>query len=361
MNDKTQSSFIADATDELTIVENELVEPPKSRKAKVFIPDDNEELNKLPESITAGEKLPNISDYSSISLKALPLKGIKTFTYSLVLLLFLLFSWEVFSVVKSALEIHWLLAGAFLALLFCVTLLGIRALWSYFGDHKSYEQLQNIQAKAMSLTSITDMGNAQGLIADLKKFYQGKPQALYFNKALENLPDYSNDREVVVHIDNVFIQRLDEEALRRISTHSLQSGLAVALSPWASLDMLLALWRSIKMIDSIAEIYGTRPSLLNRYRLLKLVIHQLAFVAVSDLMIDNLIEESVRVSLVGAAGTRLGQGLGAGIYSVKIGLAAMKVSRPIEFSEHNSPKIKSIIASVVSTMMKRLKENTKAV
>ena len=361
MNDKTQSSFIAGEAGELTMAQDELVEPVQSRKAKVFIPDENEELDKLPESITAGEKLPNISDYSSISLKALPLKGIKTFTYSLGLLLFLLFSWEVFSVVKSALEIHWLLAGAFLSLLLCVALLGIRALWSYFGDHKGYQQLQNIQAKAMKLTSTADMGNAQGLIADLKKFYQGKPQALYFNKALENLPDYSNDREVVTHIDNVFIQRLDEEALRRISTHSLQSGLVVALSPWASLDMLLALWRSIKMIDSIAEVYGTRPSLLNRYRLLKLVIHQLAFVAVSDLMIDNLIEESARASLIGAAGTRLGQGLGAGIYSVKIGLAAMKVSRPIEFSEHNSPKIKSVIASVISTMMSRLKERTKGV
>lgn len=327
----------------------------KVRKAKIFIPDENEELDQVPESITSGDSLPHISDYSSISLKALPLKGIKSFVCGLGLLLFLLLCWEVFTLVKSALEIHWILASAFIALIVTVLLLGVRSLWSYFSDYNNHEQLAALQADALKLSINTDMGNAQALIDDVKTFYHGKPQAVYLQRALDSLPDYSNDREVVAHIDNVFLQPLDEEALRRISNHSLQSGLAVALSPWASLDMLLALWRSLKMIDSIAEVYGTRPSLLNRYRLLKSVIHQLAFVAVSDFMIDNLIEESARASLIGATGTRLGQGLGAGVYSVKIGIAAMSVSRPIEFTEYNSPKIKGVISSMIRRLKERLK------
>src|SRR5690554_7520572 len=81
------------------------------------------------------------------------------------------------------------------------------------------------------------------------------------------MPDYSNDKEVIQHIDTTFLKPLDEEATRRISTYCVQTGVGVAISPWASLDMLLSLWRSIKMIDDIAQVYGVRPSLPNRLRL----------------------------------------------------------------------------------------------
>ncbi len=334
--------------------ENPLNQKSSIRKAKVFTPDENEALKQIPESITAGERLPNISEYSSISLKALPLKGLKSFTYGLCVLLLTLLGWEVFTVVKSALEVHWVIAGIFLSLIFLVATLGIRYLWCYLSDQENHKQLESIQAKSTKLLNNTDIGNAKNLISEFKRFYADKPQAVYLQRSLENLPDYSNDREVVTYIDNVFLQPLDEEALRRISNISLQSGLVVALSPWASLDMLLSLWRSIKMIDSVAEVYGTRPSLSNRYRLLTSVIHQLAFVGISELMIDNLIEEKAKTSIAGIASTRLGQGLGAGTYSAKIGIAAMKVSRPIEFTEKNTPNLKAVILPMLSKLKEKL-------
>lgn len=344
---------MSDNNSELT----QVISKGSKRKAKTFIPTEGEELDQVPESITAGERLPNIPEYASISLNALPLKGLKSFIYGIGLLLVILFGWEVFSVVKSALELHWIAAAMFLALISIVSLLGLRALWSYFRDRENYDQLALIQAKSLKLSSITDIGNGKALIQELVDFYEDKPQAIYLKRTLESLPDYSNDREVVSHIDHVFLQPLDDEALRRISNYSLQSGIAVALSPWASLDMMLALWRSIKMIDSIGEVYGTRPSLLNRYRLLKSVIHQLAFVGISDLIIDNLVEESAKATLIGATSTRFSQGLGAAAYSVRIGIAAMKVSRPIEFNEKNKPKLRAVIAP----MLNRLKDKISGV
>jgi putative membrane protein len=322
------------------------------RKAKTFIPSETEQLDQVPESITAGERLPNVPEYASIRLTALPLKGLKSFLYGLGILLTLLFGWEIYTVVKSALEIHWLAAAFFLALVLVVSVLGIRALWNYFRDQENYEQLATIRAQAEKLSTRHDIAQGKALVLELNEFYQEKPQAVYLKRAVDSLPDYSNDREVVTHIDQSFLQPLDDEALRRISNYSLQSGVAVALSPWASLDMMLALWRSMKMIDSIGEVYGTRPSLLNRYRLLRSVIHQLAFVGISDLIIDNLVEESAKASLIGASSTRLGQGLGAATYSVRIGIAAMKVSRPIAFNDNNKPKLKA----VVTPMLNRLRD-----
>jgi putative membrane protein len=104
------------------------------------------------------------------------------------------------------------------------------------------------------------------------------------------------------------------------------------------------------MIDDIAQVYGMRPSLSNRLKLLKLVIHQLAFIGMSEIVIDQVMEEFGSTTLSGMASARLGQGLGAGIYTARIGIAAMKVSRPIAFSKERQPKTKSVIVPMLENL-----------
>lgn len=320
------------------------------RQAKTFIPSENEALSEVPEAITAGERLPQVSEYSGISLDALPIKGLRSFIYGFSALLMTLMCWEVVTIFNRILDVHWIFAGVFLFFIAFVAGSGARLLWRYMSDRESLEAMDAIQKQANRLSCVDDYGNSKDFINDLMKFYINKPQSVYLQKCIEQLPDYSNDREVIAHIEKVFLQPLDKEALRRVSSFSLQTGTAVAISPWASLDMLLSLWRSIKMIDEVAQVYGIRPSLVNRYKLLKQVINQLVFVAVSEIVIDQLMEELGSSTLTGIASARLGQGLGAGIYTARIGISAMKVSRPFAFSTENQPKTKYIIASVFARL-----------
>lgn len=319
----------------------------ESRKAQTFIPNHSEALDDVPEAITAGERLPHVSEYSGIGLEALPVKGLKSFFFGLGSLLLIVIGWEVFAVFESALEIHRAIAYGFLFLILLVGGLGLRLLWRYLRDQENLGALEDIQKQALRLSSGHDFGNAKLFVHDLKAFYSDKPQMVYLQRALEHLPDYSNDREVVVHVDNVFLRPLDKEALRRVSNYCLQTGVAVAASPWAALDMMLSLWRSVKMIDDVAQVYGMRPSSVNRYKLLKLVIHQLAFVGATEIVIDQATEELGSSTLAGIASARLGQGLGAGVYTARIGIAAMKASRPVAFSKENQPKTKSVILPVI--------------
>lgn len=322
----------------------------EKRQAKTFIPNQDETLQEVPEAITAGESLPHVSEYSGISLEAIPVKGLKSFLYGFSALLIVLVGWEVVTVLKSALEFHWLLASSFALLLVLVSGLGLRALRSYLRDQENLGALENIQKQARRLSDVHDIGNAKAFVIELKRFYIDKPQIVYLQRCIDKLPDYSNDREVIDHIDRAFLQPLDKEALRRISNFSLQTGAAVAVSPWAALDMLLSLWRSIKMIDDVAQVYGMRPSLANRYKLLRLVIHQLAFVGATEIVIDQVVDEFGSSTLTSIASARMGQGLGAGIYTARIGIAAMCVSRPIEFSKNTKPKTKSVIRPMIERL-----------
>ena len=93
----------------------------ETRQGKSFIPDPDEILNEVPESISAGEVLPHVSEYSGLRLEALPLKGMKSFLYGVAAILVVLVGWEIFSVFKSALEIHWIIAATFIILLLLYT------------------------------------------------------------------------------------------------------------------------------------------------------------------------------------------------------------------------------------------------
>lgn len=322
-------------------------QPSDSRKAKTFVPEQENVSPDIPESITAGERLPHVSEYSGIHLERLPIKGLKSFAYGLVVLIVITMGWEVWTVFRSILEVHWMLAGGFVLLFSVVIGLGIRLVQGYLSDNENAEVLADIRKQSARLLEGHDHGQAKVLIKTLTTFYVNKPQQVYFQRCIDSLPDYCDDREVIEHIDRVFLQPLDDEVLRRVSKFSSQTGVAVAASPWPSLDMVLALWRSVTMIDEISQVYGLRPSLSNRYKLIKSVINQLALIGATEVILDQMMEEFGVSTLSGMASVRMGQGVGAGVYSAKIGLAAMSVTRPIEFVEQKRPRLKSLLSSII--------------
>ena len=330
----------------------------EDRLAKTFTPVPDEALSSLPESITAGERLPQVPEYSGIRLDALPIKGLKTFAYGVAAVVMTMVGWETYSVFTEALSTHWLLAAGFMSLILVVAGLGINLARRYFfgSDIQAAIDIRNHMAR---FSQGQDFGNTDKLISELKNFYANKPQAIYLKKCLETLPDYNNDRETIAHLERGFIAPLDQEALRRISDISLQTSVVVAASPWAAVDMCLALWRSMKLIDEVAQVYGIRPSLLNRYKLLKRVIHQLVFVGASEIVMDELIEEMGGVTLVAQFSSKIAQGLGAGIYTAKIGLAAMAVSRPIEFGSEK-PKLSALVSPLIKNVKRYFKIKPKS-
>ena len=163
------------------------------------------------------------------------------------------------------------------------------------------------------------------------------------------MPDYTDTKEAIDHIEHSVVRPLDAEAMRCITKYSLQTGKAIALSPWASLEMLFALWRTVSMVNEISQVYGCRPSLLNRYSLLGQVVKQLALIGSSELLIDYL-SETTFTTITSVISSRMTQGVGAGLYTAKIGIMAMDLNRPIEFTDLSRPKLKSFLSLLVDEL-----------
>ena len=330
------------------ILEDEGLSATASRQAKVFMLDQDNDLTQAPDSITTP-----VSDgmgYQGLTLTALPIKGIKSLLIGVVSIFAVMSVWQIYTLFETALALHWLVAAGFAGLIIIVSGLALRSVISFMADKANMSALQGIQDQAEQLKATNDIGKAKDFIAQLTAFYQDKPQQALLLNSLKMLPDYSNDKEAIAHLEQTFLVPLDQEALRRVSKYSVQTGIVVAASPWASVDMLLALWRSMKMIDEVGQVYGMRPSLTNRYKLLQQVLRYLALIGVSEVAIDEMLQEFGTSSLAGITGARLGQGVGAGVYTARIGLAAVKSCRPIAFAPAQQPKLKDFITRILQRM-----------
>ena len=147
---------------------------------------------------------------------------------------------------------------------------------------------------------------------------------------------------------------LDAEALRLINRSSSQTALAVALSPWVSLDMALSLLRNGQMLARIGELYGLRPSLLTRWRLIKMVVAHLVGAGASEWApgASRRHPRPRRRPDGRAAGN---SGHRAGLYTAKIGLAAMEVCRPMGFVAEPKPVFKHLWEHLVVQVKGRFK------
>ena len=327
---------------------------PKDRVGKNFKLDKTEQQTLPPQSIVMGESLPNLMDCSYLKLEALPVRGIKTLGLGIGVLLLSLVVWNVYGTIVEAMSFHWLAGFCILLLSITLVLLALVTLYKYRKDRRKQNAYRNIRKLAKRCQSASSNTADQNLIKEFKSFYAHKPHQALLDQCLSSLPDYKLGHEVITHIDDVFLKPLDAEALKRVTSFSYKTGLTVALSPWVALDMALSLWSNIKMIDDIGQIYGVRPSFVNRVSMLKSIIGHLTLAGASEFASDQIVDQLGGTSLASLFSVRLSQGLGVGLYSAKIGLATIDVSRPMEFVG-NKPDLKSLTSLLIEKFKNQLK------
>jgi putative membrane protein len=302
-----------------------------------------------PQAVTAQPKALNIGH---IRLEALPLKGLKTALLTTGLLALLALAWPLMQWLTWAFKLHPLLGvGLLMVMTYLFSLCGFSLVQMVKGQAQM-RQLIQLQQQGQQLNGHKTFGKSPPFTSALQAFYRDKPQAELLAGVLKKYPDYADDREILAHIERGFLAPLDQEALRCINAYSSQTALAVALSPWVSLDMALSLLRNGQMLSRIAELYGLRPSVLGRLRLIKMVVAHLMGTGSSEWAMDHAID-SLGLGAVQMVGLRATQGIGAGLYTAKIGLAAMEVCRPMAFSAEPKPQLKHLWEHLVAQVKGR--------
>ncbi|WGL17384.1 TIGR01620 family protein [Microbulbifer bruguierae] len=338
-----------------TRIENLEAEEPRAQvRGSTRVESLSEEPDQLPRSITTGESLPNKISFSELRLPVFRLRLWKPALLAALALSFGAVFWELRQFFYWAADMHWtlgLLAGVIIGAL---VLTIASAVWEYFRAGRPLRELQKTQELAAEVRDSRATDAVEPLNTQLRHLFAGKPQGALLSRVLEETPDYYDNSELLNHLELNFFEALDQEALRRIVRHATTTGALVGLSPFTTLDVLVALRQSMRMIDDVAQIYGVRPSVVVRWRLFNKILALVAYSGASEYAVSELWPELVGDSMLSTVSARLGQGMGASLFMARIGLASIHSCRPIPFSAKQRPRLGALTKRIVKSLKERL-------
>ncbi|WP_298635199.1 YcjF family protein [uncultured Umboniibacter sp.] len=244
------------------------------------------------------------------------------------------FAWEVNTVFGGAITV--LIAGL-------VGAAGFRLWrWRLAGKQLSnYETLRTDAERALVQRSVK-LKNAWQ--KDAERYFNNPDMQRLLTKVSNDAGDYGDSREFVLAIDRALCQHQDKQAQKLIAETAKKSALAVGISPFATLDMMLVFWHSLRLVDGIAKIYGLRPNGRVRYQLAHKMLRNTFSMGASEIGLQTILPElglGMGSQLLG----RVGQGIGAGVLMSRLGLEALNAVRPVPFHE-SPPKLKSIVRGI---------------
>ncbi|GHB27813.1 YcjF family protein [Salinicola rhizosphaerae] len=180
------------------------------------------------------------------------------------------------------------------------------------------------------------------------------PQWQSFRQAHQAHHSPRETRELIAYH---LLRPRDLAARRLVTRMSGETAVMVAVSPLTLVDMSLMAWRNLAMLDRIAALYGLELGYASRLRLFREVLRNMAFAGASE-MVSDAGMDLLSMNLAAKLSTRTSQGLGAGLLTARLGLRAMRTTRPIAFAREEQPKLADLRREVWQ-QLRRLDDSAK--
>lgn len=182
-------------------------------------------------------------------------------------------------------------------------------------------EMQSALADPRDRLAVDWLERLQGLYADT-------PLAYRLTNACKDL-DVSHDAEEISRrLNLLFYQPLDLQARQMLKRDAIGTGLLVATSPWMTVDMLLVVWRNIRMMQRIAICFGLPITQLSSWRLARHVLRNIALAGGTEMAIGAL-SDSLLSGVLEKLAARVGQGVGVGLYSARLGHFTLDLCRAV--------------------------------
>lgn len=166
----------------------------------------------------------------------------------------------------------------------------------------------------------------------LQALYADTPLASRINSACADLDLSHSADEISRRLNQQFYQALDTQARRLLQREAVGTGLLVATSPWVAVDILLVIWRNMRMMRRIAVCYGLPISQLSSWRLARHVLRNIALAGGTEAAIGAL-SDSLLSGVLEKLAARVGQGVGVGLYSARLGHFTLDLCRAVPLQD----------------------------
>ncbi len=240
-------------------------------------------------------------------------------------------------------ELGWL--GLALAVLATVSLVivGVReaiGLWRL-------ATMEKLHQRAVDTISSDSRIESRALVEDLITLTRNMPRLARARASLNvHRADIIDGADLVQLAERELMTPLDQEARRLVGASAKRVSVVTALSSRAAIDMLFVLGNALGLVRRLSILYGVRPGTLGLYRLMRLVVSHLAMtggLAASDSLIQQMLGHGIAAKL----SARLGEGLLNGLFTARLGLAAIDVIRPLPFTVLSRPTLRDLMSDAL--------------
>lgn len=156
-------------------------------------------------------------------------------------------------------------------------------------------------------------------------------------------------QEVAQLFSQTVLKPFDLKAKKLISKMAAESAVVVAISPLSLVDMFFVAWRNLRLINKIAEIYGIELGYFARIRLLRMVLVNIAFAGVTE-VVQDIGMDWLSQDITAKVSARAAQGIGVGLLTARLGVKAMEFCRPLAFQAKEKPKLSHIQKELLTTI-----------
>lgn len=232
-----------------------------------------------------------------------------------------------------AILVIFILAMAVLVLREIVGLMRLRALDSL--RERAAQTLQN-----------DDLEAARAIAGNILALYESRTELARARTSVEgDIADRFDGAEIIRTTERGLMAPLDKKARALTAASARRVALVTAVAPRALIDIAFVVFESVRLARNLADLYGARPGFFGFLRLIRSILAHLA-VTGGLVLTDGVVEQLVGQSMATKLSARLGEGMVNGLMTVRVGIAAMRVVRPLPFDTQKSPVVTDFLGAL---------------
>jgi putative membrane protein len=210
--------------------------------------------------------------------------------------------------------------------------------------------LDRLRVEALRVIESDDTRKGKAIAGELLGIYGGRPDLARAREELETNGRHVFDGAEHVRLsERLLMAPLDTRARALTAASARRVALVTTVSPRALVDIAFVVFESVRLGGDIARLYGARPGLIGTWRLVGAILAHLA-VTGGLVLTDGVVEQLLGQGLAAKLSARLGEGVVNGLMTVRVGIAAMRVVRPLPFVTVKQPMVKDFIPQLANVL-----------
>ncbi len=214
-------------------------------------------------------------------------------------------------------------------------------------------RLDTLRAAATLARDTADLPGARKVADHLTALYAARSETAWGRARLAEQGSDTFDADALLNLcERELLAPLDRAALVEVEAAARQVAMVTALVPLALADVATALYANLRMTRRLSEIYGGRSGSLGTLRLMRRVFGAVLGAGALALT-DDLLGSVAGGGVLSKLSRRFGEGVVNAGLTVRVGIAAMEVCRPMAFVAEDRPKVTAVVSRAIGGLVPR--------